>query len=170
MEMEIIKEKLYERGTFSNTYYWFLEQYGIAREYSKKSPLDYTLYEEKIRRRSGGAEGNRAYGNRGIEQNGTGSFEETRSNEIAPEKASLTDGVFFDGKDGDSYSLSDAAGDDLAPVGRYDVRGEDVAYVSDDDLPIKAEYSSGGAQCSAGFFCAKILKLQNNMTKIDRQA
>ena len=115
-EMEIIKEKLYERGTFRNTYYWFLEQYGIAREYSKKSALDYTRYEEKIRRRSGGAEGNRAYGDRGIEQNGTRSFEETRSNEIAPDRASSTDGAFLDGEKNGDYSLSGEADGDIAPV------------------------------------------------------
>ena len=39
-EMEIINEKLYERGSFSNTYYAHLKQYGLAREYSKKSALD----------------------------------------------------------------------------------------------------------------------------------
>jgi len=104
-EMEIIKEKLYERGSFSNTYYSFLKQYGIAREYSKKSALNYTEYEEKIRRRSSGTESDRVNGNSGIEQNGARTSKQTQSNEIAPiNKASSADGVFFDAK---KHSLSD---------------------------------------------------------------
>ena len=106
-EMEIIKEKLYERGSFSYSYYSFLEQYGLATEYSRKSALDYTGYEEKVRRGSRGADSNRANGNRGIEQNGTRAFEQTESNEITPiNKASSDGGVFFDGYK-PKYSLSD---------------------------------------------------------------
>ncbi len=81
-EMEIIKENLYEKGTFSNSYYAFLEQYGLAREYSKKSVLDYTEYERTVRRGSSGADRNRADRNGGIERNGSGALEEARSNEI----------------------------------------------------------------------------------------
>lgn len=103
-EMEIIKEKLYERGSFSNSYYSFLKQYGFAREYSKKSALDYIGYEEKARRRSSGADSNQADGNSGVKRNRSWPFEETQSNDIAPTKASSTDGVFFDGKK--QYSLS----------------------------------------------------------------
>ncbi len=105
-EMEIIKEKLYERGAFSNSYYSFLKQYGFAREYSKQSALDYTEYEEKVRRRNSGAESSGAYGTRGNEQNGRRTPEQTQSNEIAPiNETSSTDGVFFDG-DNPKYSLS----------------------------------------------------------------
>ena len=51
-------------------------------------------------------------------------------------------------ENGEDYSLSGAADGDLAPMGRYDVRGDDVAYVGDDLAPLKPEYSSGGAQYS----------------------
>ena len=98
-EMEIIKEKLYERGSFSNTYYSFLRQEGLAREYSKKSALNYYEYTQKVRRGSGGTESNRAYGDRGFDKDGTRAVAETQSNGIAPiNKASSKDGVFFDGK------------------------------------------------------------------------
>ncbi len=97
IEMEIIKEQLYERGSFSNTYCSFLEQYGIAREYSKKSALDYTEYKEKVRRGSSGTEIYRANGNSGVEQNGTRTVEQTQSNEIAPiNEVSSTDDAFFE--------------------------------------------------------------------------
>ena len=58
-------------------------------------------------------------------------------------------------ENGREYSLSGETDGDIAPMGRYDVRGEDVAYVGDDLAPLKSEYSSGGAQCSAGFFLRK---------------
>ena len=106
-EMEIIKEKLYERGSFSNTYYSFLKQHGLAREYSKKSSLDYTGYEEKIRRGSIRAESYGADGNGRYKQDGSRTFEETRSDEIEQsKKTSSTDGVFFDANK-KLYSMSD---------------------------------------------------------------
>lgn len=98
-EMEIIKEKLYERGSFSNTYYSFLKQEGFAREYSKKSAIDYLDYNEKVRRGSIGKESNGTDGISRIEQDGKRTPKQTQSNEIAPSKqASSNDGVFFDGK------------------------------------------------------------------------
>ena len=105
-EMEIIKEKLYERGSFSNTYYSYLKQYGIAREYSKASSLDYNGYKERTRGRSFGEDGNAVDGNRGSEQNRSGAVAETQSNEVTPDKASSNGGVFFDGKN-QKYSLSE---------------------------------------------------------------
>ena len=81
-EMEIIKENIYERGAFSNTYYSFLEQYGIAREYSKKSALDYTEYERTVRRENSRTESDPTDGISGIEQNRSGTLEQTQPNEI----------------------------------------------------------------------------------------
>ena len=77
-EMEIIKEKLYERGSFSNSYYSFLKQYGITTEYSRKSALDYNGYAQKVRSGSGGATGNKADGNSRNKRNRSWTFEETQ--------------------------------------------------------------------------------------------
>lgn len=96
--MEIIKEKLYERGSFSDTYYSFLEQHGFAREYSKKSALDYTGYKEKTRRGSRGADRKQSYEDSGREQNGRRTSDKTRNDGLASFKASSVDGVFFDGE------------------------------------------------------------------------
>ncbi len=106
-EMEIIKEKLYERGAFSYTYYSFLEQYGITREYSKKSALDYSGYQEKVRRGSGRTNSDKAYENSRSEQNGSGTYAEAQSNDIAPIKeVSSTDDAFFDAEKPKDFSLA----------------------------------------------------------------
>lgn len=108
-EMSIIKEQLYERRAFSHSYYSFLREEGFAREYNKESALTYNQYTQETRRRSGGAEGDRADRNSGLLQNGSGTFAEAQTNEIAPTKeASSTDDAFFDGnKPGVKLSLSD---------------------------------------------------------------
>ena len=129
-EMEIIKGKLYERGSFSNTYYSFLGQYGFAREYSKKGSLDYLGYQETIRRRSRGAESNGIDENSRFVQNGSGTLAETQSNEIAPIKASSTDGVFFDAT---KNSLS-PIGETPKKYGNYNVYGKDLMLETPADI------------------------------------
>ncbi len=145
---------VFRKDIYANTDHRSLEAYArvmgeeFVLYYDRSSSANYGEYANRTRTQQSGSEGK---GNTPVNRNGdqrNGAFEETRSNEIAPDKASLTDGVFFDGKDGDSYSLSDAVDGDLAPMGRYDVRGDDVAYVGDDLAPLKPEYSSGGAQYS----------------------
>ncbi|MBO5967850.1 MAG: hypothetical protein J6S14_05055 [Clostridia bacterium] len=133
-EMEIIKENLYERGSFSNPYYSFLIEEGLAREYSKKSAFDYNEYAQKARRGSGGTESDRAYGDRGIEQNGNGAFEQTQSNEIAPIKEASKDGSFFDGNAKQSLSAIDEA---PKHYGNYNVFGKDIAL----EAPIQEDIS-----------------------------
>lgn len=106
-EMDIIKEKLYERGSFSNTYYSYLREEGLAREYSKARAISYNEYAQKARRGSSGAESSPAYGNRGSEQNRSGIVTETKSNDIAPIKeTSSADGVFFDAQFNDDVQYS----------------------------------------------------------------
>ena len=83
-EMQMIKEGLYEGRAFSNSYLAFLEKIGLAREYSRKSTVDYTRYTQKVRGRSSRAE---SYGNDGIDgfvPDRSGTLAETQSNEIAP--------------------------------------------------------------------------------------
>ena len=94
-EMQTIKERLYERGAFSNTYYSYLREYGLARKYSKKRSLDYFGYKEEVRRRSSGAEGDRIDENRRREQNRGGAAKETQANDIAPVKTSSRDDVLL---------------------------------------------------------------------------
>ena len=108
-EMALIKENLYEKGSFSQSYYEVLKEFGFAREYNRESVLDYFEYKEETRRRSSGTEGGRTDRNSGLLQNGSGTFAEAQSNEIAPTKeASSTDDAFFDGnKPGVKLSLSD---------------------------------------------------------------
>ncbi len=137
-EMEIIKEKLYERGSFSNTYYSFLRQERLAREYSKKSSLNYSEYTQNIWRGSSGAESYGADGTRGNEQYGSRTFEETRSDEVAQsKKTSSTDGVFFDANK-KAYSLSDKV---EAPTkyGNYNVSSDEVKYQSKDIGPVRED-------------------------------
>ncbi len=122
-EMEIIKGDLYEGRTFSNSYYSFLKDEGLIREYSKKSSLDYLGYNEKVRRGSIGAESNGTNGNGRFQRNRSGTIAETQSNEIAPIKqASSTDGVFFDAKS--KYSLS-PEGEQPTKYGNYNVYGKE---------------------------------------------
>ena len=120
----------------------------VRVEYREKNkqiqPMD---QETPYWRERSASDGNGDSSSSGADKQGS-NIKSSISSEISPKKASLTDGVFFDGKDGDSYSLSDAGDGDLAPMGRYDVRGDDVAYVGDDLAPLKPEYSSGGAQYS----------------------
>lgn len=124
-EMVLIKEKLYEKGSFSNSYYWFLEQYGFAREYSKKSAITYFEYQEEVRRRSGRTESVRTYENRGVEQNGSGTFEQTQPSEIEQIKeASSSDGVFFDEVKKSISSEADT------PTRYGNVYGKDIAFES----------------------------------------
>ena len=107
-EMEIIKEDLYEGGTFSNPYYSFLEAEGFAREYRKESAISYNEYARKVRSGSSGAESNRTDGNRGFQRNRSWSFDRTESNDIAPtNEATSSDAAFFDGKK--KFSLSPEA-------------------------------------------------------------
>lgn len=107
-EMALIKEYLYERGSFDSSYYEILKEDGIAKEYGRESALDYTQYVKETRQGSRGTEGGRTDRNSGLLQNGSGTFAETQSNEIAPtNEASSTDDAFFDGnKPGVKYSLS----------------------------------------------------------------
>lgn len=111
-EMATIKEYLYERRTLDNTYYEILKEIGAAKEYRRESSLDYTQYIEKTRQGSRGTEGGRTDRNSGLLQNGSGTFAEAQTNEIAPTKeASSTDDAFFDGnKPGVKYSLSAVSG------------------------------------------------------------
>ncbi|MBQ7779976.1 MAG: hypothetical protein IJ404_05720, partial [Clostridia bacterium] len=132
-EMEVIKEQLYERRTFSYTYYSFLREKGLAREYRKKSAVNYIGYRQEVRERSGRGDSNGTYGNGGFERDGRGTLGKTSSDEIAPfEKASSEDGVFFDGKS--HFSLANAVD---APVGQgtplKDLR---VNALPDDFAPI----------------------------------
>lgn len=76
-EMETIKEKLYERGAFSYTYYSFLKQYGFAREYGKRSAINYSEYQENARRRSGRGDSNAVDRDRGLLRDGRGTVGET---------------------------------------------------------------------------------------------
>ncbi len=114
-EMEVIKEQLYERRTFSYTYYSFLREKGLAREYRKKSAVNYNEYSQKVRSGSSRGDSNGTYGNGGFERDGRGTLGETLSDEIAPIKeASSEYGVFFDGETRHSLSEID---NDLGPVG-----------------------------------------------------
>lgn len=81
-EMEIIKEDLYEGRTLSDTYYSFLKEEGIAREYSKKSALDYNGYSQEVRGGSRRGDGNQTDENSGFQRNRSWSFEDNQGDGI----------------------------------------------------------------------------------------
>ncbi len=61
-EMEILKEVLYDGGSWSDYYCSFLSKEGIAREYRKENFGSFEQYQRKVRRRNGGQE------SRGVDQ------------------------------------------------------------------------------------------------------
>ena len=52
-EMEIIKEELYERGTWSDSYLPYYERENISKEYRGENSKSFEQYQQEVRSRSG---------------------------------------------------------------------------------------------------------------------
>ncbi len=140
-EMEIIKEQLYERRTFSYTYYSFLREKGLAREYSKKSAVNYNEYSQKVRSGSSRGDSNGTYGNGGFERDGRGTLGKTSSDEVGK--------ILF----------SDRSGEDVSTRGLL-VNALESSTENDAEREKLAEYKSK---------IAEVESLENKLEDINRQ-
>jgi len=78
VEMDIIKEVLYERRTFSDTHLEFLKQKGFATEYTRESAKSFSEYQELQKGRTTSRRANTD--NRGSTEHGAGYTLEARKN------------------------------------------------------------------------------------------
>ena len=82
--MEIFKETIYEKGTWSDSYLPYFEREGIAKEYRREDFESFEQYQRETRGRSGGQASRGANrDNRKSKKYGSGHTENTR-NDVSP--------------------------------------------------------------------------------------
>lgn len=89
-EMEIIKERLYERRTFSDTHLAFLKQQGFATEYTRESAKSFGEY-QKLRESGTTSRGTNQSNRKSSKYGGGRSFVFGENGEVTETRFALTD-------------------------------------------------------------------------------